>query len=389
MHRPAPYASLLSVGLIGLAGCSSESTAPAAVSDEKLSASIQPAEKDPGCDVHACRHVAGARLPLGDGDITVVGNGPFDMVSTAFVNGQGKVTAVYETYSDASLSSGSLQVATSTDCGKTFSAPKPLGIGPAITYETTPSAVRLGRYQYLYLTKTSSIFDDSLVVHRSKFDGDRFGEPEVVGPIPGVSSLLSWPRFIEAPVGLAVAFRTRPESSASFAASFDGLSFTEPIAVRPGERIAMPRTAFFRSGKAVYTYQTVSDDYWRYWSWWSISDDWKTWRDPVLVTTNSQNVHDTAPFMRSDGDIDLYYIYSSLEPTDTFKLYRRCLTRQGVLGPEQLVTAAGSPNKPNLERLAGGKVLLMYSDITQIDADGYPVEQLFKAAILAGDAPRP
>ncbi len=241
MRRFTPYAWLASVGL-GLAGCGSEASSGSAVSEPELSTLEQPAGSGFGGDLNACRRVAGARPPLGSADITVIGNGPFDMVGTAFPDERGEITAVYESYSDDLLSSGRLSAATSLDCGTTFSAPQPLALGPPVNYRTTPSAVHLGRHQYLYFASADS-FADPPTISRSAFRAGKFGDAEMVGPISGVGSLLSWPRFIEAPLGIAVAFRTATDRLASFALSLDGLTFTAPSTVSPS-RSAMPRTAF-------------------------------------------------------------------------------------------------------------------------------------------------
>jgi hypothetical protein len=392
MRMTLPY-TLLALTVLGGAGCGGGGTGEAGANAQAPVADELTAIVGGSAAANPCRLVTGASLPLDPAEIVVVGTGPYDMVGTVLVGDRGEVSVVYESYADDWLTSSQLDLATSSDCGRTFTAPQPLALGPAATYRTTPSAVKLGSHRYLFFTAADD-FEMAPTIWRSELREGRFGAAEAVGPISGVDSLLSWPRFTEGPLGLgvAVAFRTIPQKGSRLDWSLDGFVYAELPVVDPGPT-AMPRAAFFGNGTAVFAYQvyTESSDDWSLRSWWrlsTISGGHLAWTDPVLVTNNSVNVNDTAPFLRSDGDIDLYYVYSSQEPTDTFKLYRRCLTRRGVLGPEQQLTTTGSPNKPNLARLPGGKVLLLFADITRVDEYGYPLEQVLKAAVLAGDAPR-
>ena len=99
-------------------------------------------------------------------------------------------------------------------------------------------------------------------------------------------------------------------------------------------------------------------------SYFIISEDGENWTPRTLVTSNSGNVHDTDLFVREDGDIDMYYSYT--DPSG-FVLWRRCLGKDGTLGPEEKVLGSdwGSVVKPRAHRLGDGQILLSYVDQSQ------------------------
>lgn len=168
--------------------------------------------------------------------------------------------------------------------------------------------------------------------------------------------------------------------------SDDGLGFDPPVLVAPaGEALAT--LGEFGDGSLAYTHQrampgepTVS--------FFQRSADGLIWTEPERVTTASSNVHDTTMVTRLDGDLDLYYIYPA--GPQGFVLFRRALTSAGALGAEERVSAdaLGEPSKPELARLADGRLVLTWAEISQRHpVQGWPTEQRLNVAILTGDAP--
>jgi hypothetical protein len=140
----------------------------------------------------------------------------------------------------------------------------------------------------------------------------------------------------------------------------------------------MAKVAQMSNGTLIFTYQIPSAPMLSYYR---LSSDQTQWTDPALVTTQSPNVHDTNPYLREDGRIDLYYIY----PIDAigFSLWRRCVKHDGALGPEEQVveTSWGNLAKPHAHRLPSGATLLTFVNQNQ--------GHMLSAATLVGDAKCP
>jgi hypothetical protein len=123
-------------------------------------------------------------------------------------------------------------------------------------------------------------------------------------------------------------------------------------------------------------------------SWVETSSDGQRWSAAQLVTSQSENVHDTAQIPRLDGSVDLYYIYSQAAD-ENYRIYRRHLSLAGTLGPEQPLNDPALKNleKPFPSRLADGKVLLTFVQATAFAPAGYPTSERMDAVVLDGDAP--
>jgi hypothetical protein len=206
-----------------------------------------------------------------------------------------------------------------------------------------------------------------------------------VGPIDGVTGLLSWPKFYALTGRVAVAFRDgagRPMA----AFSTDGLAFDPAVAVSAAAG-AMPALGQFEGSGLAFTYQTEGSGGGMI-SWVSLSADGLSWSSPLKVSESSSNVHDTTAVRRQDGGLDLYYIYPC--SAAGFCLFRRGLSPAGSFSGEQQVTLAevGETSKPEVARLGDGRLLVLWARISARSPQGYPTEQILEGALIRGDAPR-
>jgi hypothetical protein len=192
-----------------------------------------------------------------------------------------------------------------------------------------------------------------------------------------------WPRVLRLVDGRSALAYRDGSSRPRFALSDDGLSFDDADIVGPPG--AMANVGELADGTLAYTYQTGELGMT---SWVVLSEDGRSWSEPVAVTEASSNVHDTSSVRRDDGDLDLYYVYSGAR--EGFSLYRRALAADGTLGAEQRVTdsTVAEPSKPAVTRLRDGSLFVRWAAITMRDVSGVPIEQVLHGAIVWGDAPR-
>lgn len=248
-----------------------------------------------------------------------------------------------------------------------------------------PSVVEVGGEAWLYYVDGPGLDTVEVGIKRARWDGAGWGAPEAVGPLPE-TWLLSWPRFVAVGDGVAVAYRDW-NSAPHYAWSPDGVTFEPATRLAPAGALAT--VAAFGDGSLVSTWQEETAER-PFVARFSISRDrGATWSPGVAVTESHGNVHDTAPVLRRDGDIDLYYIYPA--SARGFVLFRRHLTVDGRLGPEERVTAdvLGEPSKPGAARLADGALRLWWAEISARDpVQGWPTEQRLVVTRVHGDAPR-
>ncbi|MFW5741011.1 MAG: sialidase family protein, partial [Myxococcota bacterium] len=285
-------------------------------------------------------------LPLTAAEVVRVGEaGGIDISSSALSLGS-ETLVVFDSFAPDYAGSRLLETRSTTDI--VFSTPVSMSFGAQV-YQAGPSIVSVGGVQWLYLQLSNTLYNDAPTLARCAYDGAGFSSPEVLPVIPGVDSLLSWPKFLSLPDGsVAVAFRdgwSRPK----FALSADGKTFAAPILVGPSTGGAMPAAGAFADGSIAFTYQTGSN---AMTSWYRVSRDrGASWTAAEKVTTSSANVHDTTLVLREDGALDLYYIYPA-GPVG-FSTFRRALSVDGALGSEQRVTddSVGDTSKPAVRRL--------------------------------------
>lgn len=313
-------------------------------------------------------------LPIGPNDALVVGPGlALDAQSALSIDDEGAVTLVFDTF-DRDFRQGELWIARSID-GRRFPLARPSGHTPH-PLEASPSFVRGALYFAGADDPTGAA-----VLYRA-----RVGGADALPAVPGLSSLLSWPQL--APWGDRVAIAFRDDAGRPmFAAGDDAESFGAPVVVGP-DAAAVPIVAAFGDGSLAYAYQhPVGAE--PMVSFVRRSSDGVTWTDPVRVTDASSNVHDAAFVARSDGGLDLYYAYPGVAG---FALFRRALSADGVLGPEERVTAdeVGEASKPRGLRLPSGRVLVTFAEIEARDSGtGEPTRQRLRIASLPGEAPPP
>lgn len=316
-----------------------------------------------------------AALPIGASDLLRLGPGlSLDVSSALSIDAQGAVTLVFDSF-DRDFGFGELWI-TSSPNGRTFPLARPTGFTDH-SFEASPSFVRGA----LYFAGADDLVS-APVLHRAGV-----GTAEPLPAVPGIDSLLSWPRLYAWEDRVAVAFRDGA-SRPMLAWGDDASSFGVPVLVGPDAGGALAALGVFGDGTLAYAYQhPVAAE--PMVSFVRRSSDGVTWSDPVRVTDASGNVHDTTLVARADGGLDLYYVYPG---ASGFVLFRRALAPDGRLGAEERVTTdeAGEPSKPEALLLPSGRVLVAYADIAVRDGtSGEPMRQDLVLVSLPGEAPAP
>lgn len=100
-----------------------------------------------------------------------------------------------------------------------------------------------------------------------------------------------------------------------------------------------------------------------------------SWQDPVLITEQHENVHDTFLFARPDGNIDAYYVHP-IGNWRGFSLFRRCINQDLTLGqPELLVEKEiGSLVAPNVFETPQGVMVLFVEQLSGYNPYILPVK---------------
>lgn len=372
-------------------GCADEGDEPPTVRDGGVDVVVRdggPVQRDGG----TVQRDGGARdagvdagfetLPLGPDDVIAIGDAQQVEIFTVGFANETSADLFIERY-DEPFTTGVLQHLR-TDA-QTFGAPEPAVLGAA-ALTGSPSAVTLDQTRWLYVMHAPSVRGAASFV-RHEWDGAAFGTTQSIGPIPSMSTILSWPQAIAMADGrVAVAYRT-DQGLPNVTFSSDGLSFGTPIQVHT-ESAAIPTIAQLGDGTLVFTHQRPVGGEPMVSFWQLSSDGGQTWTPPARVTDAANNVHDTTVVSRRDGAADLYYIYPTGQTG--FTLFRRSLDGAGTLGAEQQVTSEDvrEPSKPRGLRLADGTLLVTYAEISERSAQGLPTVQRTKALLLRTDAPR-
>lgn len=318
-------------------------------------------------------------LPLGPAAVQIIGPALATDIDAAWVPGDGSL--VFDS-SDVDFTRSRLFGAAASDGG--FAAPVALDGLSDRALVAGPSVIEFRGETWLYFVDSPGLDGVEVGIKRARWAAGRWVDVEAVRPIPE-TWILSWPRFVALDDGVGLAWRDW-NSAPHFARSADGLRFDAPV--RIADAGALATVGRFADGTLVYTWQEESAAR-PFVAYYSLSTDGgATWRPKAEVTDASGNVHDTAPVERRDGTIDLYYIYPA--SARGFVLFRRHLTADGRLGPEERVTAdaLGEPSKPGGARLPDGRLLLWWAEISARDlVQGWPTEQRIVVTRIQGDAP--
>jgi hypothetical protein len=323
---------------------------------------------------------AGPFAPLGPADVITVSSGPsLDYDAAAFVRDKDGALVVVFSRLQATTFAGKLMRAVSTD-GKTFGAPSQLALGSE-SLVAGPAALRTpGGGQQLYFMAGDAT-QGTARLYRAALQADgSFSARQQVKLGDPFGGMLAWPTPATLPDGRVALAYDHYATSPHLALGKDGLSFGA------GAKLAgvglQARVAAFSDGSLAFTYQHGTTPFMNYVR--LSGDGAKSWSAAKPVTASSSNVHDSFPFARADGGVDLYYIYPA--GAKGFTVFRRALGAKGKLGTEQQVTATGlgGTNQPHPHRLPDGRILLTLArEVTnQTDYDVI-------CGVLDRDAPAP
>jgi hypothetical protein len=148
-------------------------------------------------------------------------------------------------------------------------------------------------------------------------------------------------------------------SELKFALSDDGRTFGQAVSYT--ENAQLVRFGEFKNGPWAFSFQVGTGKDMKAYVMLS-PDQGKTFTSRIRIS-NSDNVHDTFLFARSDGDLDVYYLVWF--EGKGFSLFRRKISRDGTLGKEQQLTStAVAVEKPHALRLSSGKIFVTLSKIS-------------------------
>lgn len=369
---------------VGLIGCSNGATnggdvlgpAPVGVGDGDVH------EKEPPkpSESYDLELPPAGTMPLAKADVLEISDGQdVDMMTAWNVGADGSLRAAFDR-GDVELTTSAIWSFASPD-GQRFSKPRLVDVSNAALV----SAPTFAAGKMYFMTSTS--LRATPTVRRWTF-GDPAEQVSELARIPGVDSMLSWPKFKDLKDGsVVVAFRDG-KSVPRFASSPDGTKFAPSIAVAGNtEQGAMPDVAEMNDGTLAFSFQQQSTSEAMI-SYVVLSHDGgATWSERIRVS-ESVNVHDTSFVARADGNgLDLYYIHPA--GTRGFSLFRRALGVLGTLGPEERVTGTDvvEPSKPSVVRRKDGKLVAAWAEISERSTTDFtPVVQRIRLAALAGDA---
>jgi hypothetical protein len=317
-------------------------------------------------------------LPIGPADVFSIGRpGGFDLGAAPCLSSAGDRAVVWDHF-NADFTEARLLEASSSD-DSTWSQPADLPLGSA-DLRANPSMAG----SWMYFQEAQGMYGP-LTLMRSRMTPSGWGAAQALPAVPGLGSILSWPKYSRLLDGRVVLAFRDDQGRPRIALSLDGASFDAPLQVSD-ESVAMVAAGEFGNGSLAVSYQTGMGG--SMVSWIRISpDEGLSWSEAVRVTESSSNVHDTTLVPRLDGDLDLYFIYPC--PAAGFCLFRRAMTPAGELGPEQQVTSpeVGEVSKPAAHRGPDARLLLVWAEITSREPGGAPAEQVLSGALIQGDAP--
>jgi hypothetical protein len=144
-----------------------------------------------------------------------------------------------------------------------------------------------------------------------------------------------------------------------FSLSAKGQSFGAPL--RLAESAQMVRFAEFYQGPWAFSFQVGSGRNMAAYAMLS-ADQGQSFSNRIKLSDES-DVHDTFLLQRKDGEVDAYYLVGF--EGKGYALFRRKISRDGKLGPEQQLTStAVAVEKPHCLRLNSGKIFVTLSKMT-------------------------
>jgi hypothetical protein len=305
-----------------------------------------------------------------------------EMPGATFALDDGDVMAVYPRYTSSQAFSSSSR----TGSGPTLAMSTPAALALSVAADMTGATAADSRVVVLYGRAGAA---GPLGLIRIAVNGDgTFGAPSPI-TLTGVDGVTPyWPQLAALPDGRLVLGLVEANADAlrrGFVgfSDDDGHTFT----MRAGPTLdaavkgSLVHVGSTTAGTLVVSWQEA-DANWLFTSWVQLSsDDGVTYSAPIRVAPESNNVHDTFVVTRHDDGADLYYLRDGGE--QAFNVFRRPLSDDGVLGPEQRVTAAalGHVEKPQARRLPDGRLLLAMA--RRLSPSDYRATYV----ILDGDAP--
>jgi hypothetical protein len=165
------------------------------------------------------------------------------------------------------------------------------------------------------------------------------------------AGVYAWPHPAAGPSG-TVALAYDHYQAAAYLALGDGLTFGAPKLVGSG---VQGRVAFYGDGAVAATFQYGVNGG-KIMNFVRIGDP-ASLAPAAPITSSNDNVHDSFPLARSDGDVDVYYIAGLAHG---FSIFRRAVHRDGTMGDEEQVTApdVGSCAQPHPKRFDDGSIAM-------------------------------
>ena len=279
--------------------------------------------------------------------------------------------------------------------GDTVSSPNPLTFDNPV--EDAPAFMDAADGAWLYFASSDEDLN-SIKLWRARVVDGSFDRPQRLADIDGLDRLVQWPRWVGAGDDVLVTFRG-PEVIPTWLRLDKGVTPGAPV-LMGSRKAAYPRVVPMQGGGCFFSYQRPPEDGYMA-TWYQVSRDCQSWSSPTELShpkpPNKPDIHDAYALPRSDGGVDVYYVYPSFKGEGVrfpvgFDLYRRSVTMDGSAGPEQLLTdrSGFNPFAPSAHRLADGAVLVTFADIQENGKEGEGVTRanltLFR---LPGDAPLP
>ncbi|WP_111980396.1 hypothetical protein [Algibacillus agarilyticus] len=241
---------------------------------------------------------------------------------------------------------------------------------PNNTFTSLSGLTSVDGEQWLYFTVSAELKTGSATIMKGRLQPNaELTDITKVAINDGLRGL-SWP-YIYYDNGLYyLVYRKNKCCGLGLAVSDNGIDFeTRDTLNKTG---FMPAINQFASGSLIYTYQrsfntgelkpngkmrrVIKSRY-------KISHDkGQSWQTEQIMSSAVHSVHDAVPFLRKDGNIDLYYSHGFNREPGHWSLWRRCVSPAGKLGKEYLIAdqSIGHVAKPNIFRRGDGSIAVLF-----------------------------